>query len=89
MRRQKLISPRWWTKVHSVIKSIEPQRLVDRYESLGVKVVIAADHCYPLGNDIQTEDGVAITDPRVILWLPPEARAFVPNIPGLKGNRII
>jgi len=71
-------------KVHSVIKSIEPHDSVERYESLGVKVVIgSATIVSPWQIDIQTEDGVQSLTTRNIV-IATGARAFVPNIPGLK-----
>jgi pyruvate/2-oxoglutarate dehydrogenase complex dihydrolipoamide dehydrogenase (E3) component/uncharacterized membrane protein YdjX (TVP38/TMEM64 family) len=71
-------------KVHSVIKSIEPHDSVERYESLGVKVVIgSATIVSPWQVDIQTEDGVQSLTTRNIV-IATGARAFVPNIPGLK-----
>jgi pyruvate/2-oxoglutarate dehydrogenase complex dihydrolipoamide dehydrogenase (E3) component/uncharacterized membrane protein YdjX (TVP38/TMEM64 family) len=71
-------------KVHSVIKSIEPHDSVERYESLGVKVVIgSATIVSPWQVDIQTEDGVQSLTTRNIV-IATGARAFVPDIPGLK-----
>ncbi|WP_158968087.1 FAD-dependent oxidoreductase [Paraglaciecola sp. L3A3] len=71
-------------KVHSVIKSIEPHDSVERYESLGVNVVIgSATIVSPWQVDIQTEDGVQSLTTRNIV-IATGARAFVPDIPGLK-----
>ena len=71
-------------KVHSVIKSIEPHDSVERYESLGVNVAIgSATIVSPWQVDIQTEDGVQSLTTRNIV-IATGARAFVPDIPGLK-----
>ena len=71
-------------KVHSVIKSIEPHDSVERYESLGVNVAIgSATIVSPWQVDIQTEDGVQSLTTRNIV-IATCARAFVPDIPGLK-----
>jgi pyruvate/2-oxoglutarate dehydrogenase complex dihydrolipoamide dehydrogenase (E3) component/uncharacterized membrane protein YdjX (TVP38/TMEM64 family) len=71
-------------KVHSVIKSIEPHDSVERYESLGVNVVIgSATIVSPWQVDIQTEEGVQSLTTRNIV-IATGARAFVPDIPGLK-----
>jgi pyruvate/2-oxoglutarate dehydrogenase complex dihydrolipoamide dehydrogenase (E3) component/uncharacterized membrane protein YdjX (TVP38/TMEM64 family) len=71
-------------KVHSVIKSIEPHDSVERYESLGVKVVLgSATIVSPWQVDIQTEDGIQSLTTRNIV-IATGARAFVPDIPGLK-----
>jgi pyruvate/2-oxoglutarate dehydrogenase complex dihydrolipoamide dehydrogenase (E3) component/uncharacterized membrane protein YdjX (TVP38/TMEM64 family) len=71
-------------KVHSVIKSIEPHDSIERYESLGVKVATgSATIVSPWQVDIQTEDGVQSLTTRNIV-IATGARAFVPNIPGLK-----
>ncbi|MBU2880116.1 FAD-dependent oxidoreductase [Aliiglaciecola lipolytica] len=71
-------------KVHSVIKSIEPHDSVERYESLGVNVAIGnATIVSPWQVDIQTEDGVQSLTTRNIV-IATGARAFVPDIPGLK-----
>jgi pyruvate/2-oxoglutarate dehydrogenase complex dihydrolipoamide dehydrogenase (E3) component/uncharacterized membrane protein YdjX (TVP38/TMEM64 family) len=71
-------------KVHSVIKSIEPHDSVERYESLGVNVSIgSATIVSPWQVDIQTENGVESLTARNIV-IATGARAFVPDIPGLK-----
>ncbi|GAC06395.1 FAD-dependent oxidoreductase [Paraglaciecola chathamensis] len=71
-------------KVHSVIKSIEPHDSVERYESLGVNVSIGnATIISPWQVDIQTENGVESLTTRNIV-IATGARAFVPDIPGLK-----
>jgi pyruvate/2-oxoglutarate dehydrogenase complex dihydrolipoamide dehydrogenase (E3) component/uncharacterized membrane protein YdjX (TVP38/TMEM64 family) len=71
-------------KVHSVIKSIEPHDSVERYESLGVKVEIgSATIVSPWQVDIQTEHGLQSLTTRNIV-ISTGARAFVPDIPGLK-----
>ncbi|ABG38925.1 pyridine nucleotide-disulfide oxidoreductase dimerization region [Paraglaciecola sp. T6c] len=71
-------------KVHSVIKSIEPHDSVERYESLGVNVAIGnATIVSPWQVDIQTENGVESLTTRNIV-IATGARAFVPDIPGLK-----
>ncbi|MFT4788650.1 MAG: pyruvate/2-oxoglutarate dehydrogenase complex dihydrolipoamide dehydrogenase (E3) component [Paraglaciecola sp.] len=71
-------------KVHNVIKSIEPHDSVERYESLGVKVAIGtATIVSPWQVDIQTADGVQSLTTRNIV-IATGARAFVPDIPGLK-----
>ncbi|MAD15526.1 MAG: pyridine nucleotide-disulfide oxidoreductase [Alteromonadaceae bacterium] len=71
-------------KVHSVIKSIEPHDSVERYESLGVNVVIgSATIVSPWQVDIQTENGIESLTTRNIV-IATGARAFVPDIPGLK-----
>ncbi|GAB2700424.1 FAD-dependent oxidoreductase [Aliiglaciecola aliphaticivorans] len=71
-------------KVHSVIKSIEPHDSVERYESLGVNVAIGdATIVSPWQVDIQTADGVQSLTTRNIV-IATGARAFVPDIPGLK-----
>lgn len=71
-------------RVHSVIKAIEPHDSVERYESLGVNVVTgSATIVSPWQVDIQTEDGVQSLTTRNIV-IATGARAFVPNIPGLK-----
>lgn len=71
-------------KVHSVIKSIEPHDSVERYESLGVNVSIGnATIVSPWQVDIQTENGVESLTTRNIV-IATGARAFVPDIPGLK-----
>lgn len=71
-------------KVHSVIKSIEPHDSVERYESLGVNVVIgSATIVSPWQVDIQTEDGLQSLTTRNIV-IATGAHAFVPDIPGLK-----
>ncbi|MBJ2138623.1 FAD-dependent oxidoreductase [Paraglaciecola chathamensis] len=71
-------------KVHSVIKSIEPHDSVERYESLGVNVSIgSATIVSPWQVDIQTENGVESLTTRNIV-IATGARAFVPDIPGLK-----
>ncbi len=71
-------------KVHSVIKSIEPHDSIERYESLGVKVVTGhAKIVSPWQVDIQTADGVqSLTTKNIVIAT--GARAFVPPIPGLK-----
>ncbi|GGZ75791.1 FAD-dependent oxidoreductase [Paraglaciecola chathamensis] len=72
------------SKVHSVIKSIEPHDSVERYESLGVNVSIGnATIVSPWQVDIQTENGVESLTTRNIV-IATGARAFVPDIPGLK-----
>ncbi|KKO49653.1 pyridine nucleotide-disulfide oxidoreductase [Arsukibacterium sp. MJ3] len=71
-------------KVHRVIKSIEPHDSVERYESLGVNVVIgSATIVSPWQVDIQTEQGVQSLTTRNIV-IATGARAFVPDIAGLK-----
>jgi pyruvate/2-oxoglutarate dehydrogenase complex dihydrolipoamide dehydrogenase (E3) component/uncharacterized membrane protein YdjX (TVP38/TMEM64 family) len=71
-------------QVHSVIKSIEPHDSVERYESLGVKVVMgSATIVSPWQVDIQTADGLQSLTTRNIV-IATGARAFVPDIPGLK-----
>lgn len=71
-------------KVHNVIKSIEPHDSVERYESLGVKVAIgSATIVSPWQVDIETEEGVQSLTTRNIV-IATGARAFVPDIPGLK-----
>jgi pyruvate/2-oxoglutarate dehydrogenase complex dihydrolipoamide dehydrogenase (E3) component/uncharacterized membrane protein YdjX (TVP38/TMEM64 family) len=71
-------------KVHRVIKSIEPHDSVERYESLGVNVVIgSATIVSPWQVDIQTEQGVQSLTTRNIV-IATGARAFVPDITGLK-----
>lgn len=71
-------------KVHSVIKSIEPHDSVERYESLGVNVAIgSATIVSPWQVDIQTENGIESLTTRNIV-IATGARAFVPDIPGLK-----
>ncbi len=71
-------------KVHSVIKSIEPHDSVERYESLGVNVAIGnATIVSPWQVDIQTENGIESLTTRNIV-IATGARAFVPDIPGLK-----
>ncbi|MGO4890956.1 FAD-dependent oxidoreductase [Flavobacterium sp. W21_SRS_FM6] len=71
-------------KVHSVIKAIEPHDSVERYESLGVHVAIGtATIVSPWQVDIQTADGVQSLTTRNIV-IATGARAFIPNIPGLK-----
>ncbi|MFT4937115.1 MAG: pyruvate/2-oxoglutarate dehydrogenase complex dihydrolipoamide dehydrogenase (E3) component [Paraglaciecola sp.] len=71
-------------KVHSVIAAIEPHDSVERYESLGVKVEIgSATIVSPWQVDIQTENGlVSLTTRNIVIAT--GARAFVPDIPGLK-----
>jgi pyruvate/2-oxoglutarate dehydrogenase complex dihydrolipoamide dehydrogenase (E3) component/uncharacterized membrane protein YdjX (TVP38/TMEM64 family) len=76
--------PTVMNKVHSVIKAIEPHDSVERYESLGVKVAIgSATIVSPWQVDIQTKDGVQSLTTRNIV-IATGARAFVPDIPGLK-----
>lgn len=71
-------------KVHSVIKSIEPHDSVERYESLGVDVKIgSATIVSPWQIDIQTPNGTQSLTTRNIV-IATGARAFVPDIPGLK-----
>jgi pyruvate/2-oxoglutarate dehydrogenase complex dihydrolipoamide dehydrogenase (E3) component/uncharacterized membrane protein YdjX (TVP38/TMEM64 family) len=72
-------------QVHSVIKTIEPHDSVERYESLGVKVVTgSATIVSPWQVDIQTADGVqSLTTKNIVIAT--GASAFVPPIPGLKG----
>ncbi len=71
-------------QVHSVIKTIEPHDSVERYESLGVKVVTgSATIVSPWQVDIQTADGVqSLTTKNIVIAT--GASAFVPPIPGLK-----
>lgn len=71
-------------QVHSVIKSIEPHDSIERYESLGVKVVTGnATIVSPWQVDIQTADGVqSLTTKNIVIAT--GASAFVPPIPGLK-----
>lgn len=72
------------SQVHSVIKAIEPHDSVERYQSLGVNVVLgSATIVSPWQVDIQTEDGVQSLTTRNIV-IATGAKAFVPNIPGLK-----
>ncbi|MGS2721134.1 FAD-dependent oxidoreductase [Paraglaciecola aestuariivivens] len=70
-------------KVHSVIKAIEPHDSIERYESLGVKVVTgSAKIVSPWQVDIQTQDGIqSLTTKNIVIAT--GARAFVPAIPGL------
>ena len=71
-------------QVHSVIKAIEPHDSVERYESLGVKVAIgSATIVSPWQVDIQTAEGLQSLTTRNIV-IATGARAFVPDIPGLK-----
>jgi pyruvate/2-oxoglutarate dehydrogenase complex dihydrolipoamide dehydrogenase (E3) component/uncharacterized membrane protein YdjX (TVP38/TMEM64 family) len=72
------------TQVHSVIKTIEPHDSIERYESLGVKVVTgSATIVSPWQVDIQTADGVqSLTTKNIVIAT--GASAFVPPIPGLK-----
>ena len=71
-------------QVHSVIKTIEPHDSIERYESLGVKVVTgSATIVSPWQVDIQTADGVqSLTTKNIVIAT--GASAFVPPIPGLK-----
>jgi pyruvate/2-oxoglutarate dehydrogenase complex dihydrolipoamide dehydrogenase (E3) component/uncharacterized membrane protein YdjX (TVP38/TMEM64 family) len=71
-------------QVRSVIKTIEPHDSVERYESLGVKVVTgSATIVSPWQVDIQTADGVqSLTTKNIVIAT--GASAFVPPIPGLK-----
>ncbi len=71
-------------QVHSVIKTIEPHDSIERYESLGVKVVTGtATIVSPWQVDIQTADGVqSLTTKNIVIAT--GASAFVPPIPGLK-----
>jgi pyruvate/2-oxoglutarate dehydrogenase complex dihydrolipoamide dehydrogenase (E3) component/uncharacterized membrane protein YdjX (TVP38/TMEM64 family) len=72
------------SQVHSVIKTIEPHDSIERYESLGVKVVTgSATIVSPWQVDIQTADGVqSLTTKNIVIAT--GASAFVPPIPGLK-----
>ena len=71
-------------QVHSVIKTIEPHDSIERYESLGVKVVTgSATIVSPWQVDIHTADGVqSLTTKNIVIAT--GASAFVPPIPGLK-----
>jgi len=71
-------------QVHSVIKTIEPHDSIERYESLGVKVLTgSATIVTPWQVDIQTADGVqSLTTKNIVIAT--GASAFVPPIPGLK-----
>jgi pyruvate/2-oxoglutarate dehydrogenase complex dihydrolipoamide dehydrogenase (E3) component/uncharacterized membrane protein YdjX (TVP38/TMEM64 family) len=71
-------------QVHSVIKTIEPHDSIERYESLGVKVVTgSATIVSPWQVDIQTADGVqSLTTKNIVIAT--GASAFVPPIPGLQ-----
>jgi pyruvate/2-oxoglutarate dehydrogenase complex dihydrolipoamide dehydrogenase (E3) component/uncharacterized membrane protein YdjX (TVP38/TMEM64 family) len=71
-------------QVHSVIKTIEPHDSIERYESLGVKVVTgSATIVSPWQVDIQTANGVqSLTTKNIVIAT--GASAFVPPIPGLK-----
>lgn len=72
------------SQVHNVIKTIEPHDSIERYESLGVKVVTgSATIVSPWQVDIQTADGVqSLTTKNIIIAT--GASAFVPPIPGLQ-----
>ena len=72
------------SQVHSVIKAIEPHDSIERYESLGVKVVTGtATIVSPWQVDIQTADGVqSLTTKNIVIAT--GASAFVPPIPGLQ-----
>ena len=72
------------SQVHSVIKTIEPHDSIERYESLGVKVVTgSATIVSPWQVDIQTADGVqSLTTKNIVIAT--GASAFVPPIPGLQ-----
>jgi pyruvate/2-oxoglutarate dehydrogenase complex dihydrolipoamide dehydrogenase (E3) component/uncharacterized membrane protein YdjX (TVP38/TMEM64 family) len=72
------------SQVHNVIKTIEPHDSIERYESLGVKVVTgSATIVSPWQVDIQTADGVqSLTTKNIVIAT--GASAFVPPIPGLK-----
>ena len=72
------------SQVHSVIKTIEPHDSIERYESLGVKVVTGtATIVSPWQVDIQTADGVqSLTTKNIVIAT--GASAFVPPIPGLQ-----
>ena len=71
-------------QVHSVIKTIEPHDSIERYESLGVKVVTgSATIVSPWQVDIQTADGLqSLTTKNIVIAT--GASAFVPPIPGLQ-----
>jgi pyruvate/2-oxoglutarate dehydrogenase complex dihydrolipoamide dehydrogenase (E3) component/uncharacterized membrane protein YdjX (TVP38/TMEM64 family) len=71
-------------QVHNVIKTIEPHDSIERYESLGVKVVTGnATIVSPWQVDIQTADGVqSLTTKNIVIAT--GASAFVPPIPGLQ-----
>ncbi|WP_339720601.1 FAD-dependent oxidoreductase [uncultured Paraglaciecola sp.] len=71
-------------QVHNVIKTIEPHDSIERYESLGVKVVTgSATIVSPWQVDIQTADGVqSLTTKNIVIAT--GASAFVPPIPGLQ-----
>jgi len=71
-------------QVHSVIKTIEPHDSIERYESLGVKVVTgSATIVSPWQVDIHTADGVqSLTTKNIVIAT--GASAFVPPIPGLQ-----
>jgi pyruvate/2-oxoglutarate dehydrogenase complex dihydrolipoamide dehydrogenase (E3) component len=71
-------------QVHNVIKTIEPHDSIERYESLGVKVVTgSATIVSPWQVDIQTADGVqTLTTKNIVIAT--GASAFVPPIPGLQ-----
>jgi pyruvate/2-oxoglutarate dehydrogenase complex dihydrolipoamide dehydrogenase (E3) component len=71
-------------QVHNVIKTIEPHDSIERYESLGVKVVTgSATIVSPWQVDIQTADGLqSLTTKNIVIAT--GASAFVPPIPGLQ-----
>lgn len=71
-------------KVQDVVKAIEPHDSVERYESLGVNVLIgSAKIVSPWQVDIETENGTqSLTTKNIVIAT--GARAFVPDIPGLK-----
>ncbi len=71
-------------KVQEVVKAIEPHDSVERYESLGVNVLEGtAKIVSPWQVDIETEHGTqSLTTKNIVIAT--GARAFVPNIPGLK-----
>lgn len=72
-------SKRVYDHVHGVIKAIEPNDSVERFEGLGVKVIKA--HARFVGPSRVTADGVEITARRIVIAT--GSRAFVPPIPGL------
>lgn len=72
-------SKRVYDHVHGVIKAIEPNDSVERFEGLGVKVIKA--HARFVGPNRVVADGVEITARRIVIAT--GSRAFVPPIPGL------
>jgi len=72
-------SKRVYDHVHGVIKAIEPNDSVERFEGLGVKVIKA--HARFVGPNRVAADGVEITARRIVIAT--GSRAFVPPIPGL------